>query len=209
MDVLDAIRKRRSVRSFESKSIARETIQEILEAGNWAATGLNQQPWRFVVVQDPTFISRLLEQAGSKWRRTVERKAGTADQPTRKYLVDMFARSFRWPAAGFETMMSMYVRMDDGVFYGAPAIVFVIGADKGTRNPDCAMVCQNIMLAAYSFGLGSCWVGSGARITDGPEIVAELDLKDGEKIFGPIAIGYPKGGFPDPPQKRPPRVKWI
>ncbi|TAL25490.1 MAG: nitroreductase family protein, partial [Nitrospirae bacterium] len=65
-----------------------------------------------------------------------------------------------------------------------------------------------IMLAAYSLGLGSCWVGFGSMVTDNKEIINALELKDDEKIFGPILLGYPKV-YPDPPQKKEPVVKWI
>jgi len=52
-DVLQAIKTRRSVRQFANESIAREEVEAILEAGRWAPSGKNTQPWRFVVVQSP------------------------------------------------------------------------------------------------------------------------------------------------------------
>ncbi len=48
--VLKAIRERRSVRHFTGDPVTREEILEILEAGRWAPSGLNNQPWRFLVV---------------------------------------------------------------------------------------------------------------------------------------------------------------
>jgi len=65
-----------------------------------------------------------------------------------------------------------------------------------------------MMLAAYSLGLGSCWVGLGSMIADHPEAGKLLDLKDDEKIFGPIIMGYPKS-YPEPPHKKKPEVKWL
>lgn len=50
-DVLQAIRARRSVRQFADKPIAREHVEAVLEAGRWAPSGKNTQPWRFVVVE--------------------------------------------------------------------------------------------------------------------------------------------------------------
>ena len=52
--VLDAIYKRRSVRDFTSDLIDRDTILEIIRAGTWAPSGLNNQPWRFAIVTDQT-----------------------------------------------------------------------------------------------------------------------------------------------------------
>ena len=50
--VIDAIHKRRSVREFEAKDVPDEIIEKIIEAGTWAPSGLNNQPWRFMVVKD-------------------------------------------------------------------------------------------------------------------------------------------------------------
>lgn len=48
--VLQAIRQRRSIRRFTPEPVAREEVEAILEAGRWAPSGLNNQPWRFLVV---------------------------------------------------------------------------------------------------------------------------------------------------------------
>ena len=64
------------------------------------------------------------------------------------------------------------------------------------------------MLAAYSLGLGSCWVGFGAMVTEDKEIRTVLELREDEKIFGPILLGYPKG-HPERPLKKGPQVKWL
>jgi len=50
--VIEAIKKRRSVRSYESKPIPRDIINTIIEAGNEAPSAMNSQPWRFVVFED-------------------------------------------------------------------------------------------------------------------------------------------------------------
>ena len=48
------------------------------------------------------------------------------------------------------------------------------------------------MIAAQSFGLGSCYVGFGAMVKGNAEIVQALELKEGEAIYGHILLGYPK-----------------
>ena len=64
------------------------------------------------------------------------------------------------------------------------------------------------MLAARSLGLGSCWVGFGAMVTEDAEVRTILELKDDDSIYRPILMGYPKGE-PARPQKKEPTVKWI
>ena len=104
----------------------------------------------------------------------------------------------------------------DLVFYSAPVILYVLGPAK--NNIGCAMACENIMLAAVSLGLGSCYVGFGAMVTHNPEVVEKLELKDGERIYGPILLGYPKENpserqvraFAELRQKKKePIVKWV
>lgn len=52
MDILEAIKGRRSIRRYESRAVPEETITQVLEAGQWAPSASNFQPWKFIVVQD-------------------------------------------------------------------------------------------------------------------------------------------------------------
>jgi nitroreductase len=58
MDVLEAIRKRRSIRRFRDDAIPRADLETIVDAGRLAPTGSNRQPWDFVVVSDRAMIAR-------------------------------------------------------------------------------------------------------------------------------------------------------
>ena len=58
-EILDIILSRRSIREFESQPISEELLTSILEAGRWAPSGLNNQPWRFVVVVDEQMLYKL------------------------------------------------------------------------------------------------------------------------------------------------------
>ncbi len=52
MEVMEAIRTRRSIREYKSTPVPMEDIRLIVEAGTWAPSGYNQQPWKFIVLQD-------------------------------------------------------------------------------------------------------------------------------------------------------------
>lgn len=52
VEILDIIKSRRSVREFLGDIVEDSMVEEILEAGRWAPSGLNNQPWRFVVIRD-------------------------------------------------------------------------------------------------------------------------------------------------------------
>ena len=114
---------------------------------------------------------------------------------------------------------SLYDAMDepkDVIYYNAPVILFVIGPANNAQS--CILACENIMIAAQSLDIGSCYVGFGAMVKDNPEVTQTLELKDDEAIYGPILLGYPKTN-PNPAvaaalstmtsNKKEPQTKWI
>lgn len=186
--VLETIRQRRSVRSYKNAPVSKETLLTIIEAGNQAPSGVNSQPWRFVVVTDPVMKKKLVE---------------TALPNAKKYL-----ESFRESnPERYRLIMKRYEDMEDPIYYSPAAIVFVIGT--GAHSADsCPLACENMMLAAHSMGLGSIWVKFGSLVTDNQEIVKALDLRECEHIYGPIAIGYAKE-VPKAPPKKAPVISWL
>jgi nitroreductase len=186
--VIEAIKKRRSVRSYEAKPVPRDILNSIIEAGNEAPSAMNSQPWRFVVVEDPAAKKKLLGAALPNAKKITEL---VKDVDPERY----------------ESIKKRYAELPDPVYYSAPAIVFVIGNGRYADH-SCPLACENMMLAAHALGLGCCWVGFGAMVTDDPEVRNLLELKEGDAIFGPILLGYPKGETKRPPKKEP-RVKWV
>jgi nitroreductase len=186
--VLEAIRDRRSVRAYQPRSVSRELLMTLIEAANQAPSGMNTQPWRFVVVEDKEFKKKLVATAVPNSKKYLE--SIKEINPSRHALI-----------------MKRYEELPDPVYYSAPAIIFVIGSGAYASD-SCPLACQNLILAAHSLRLGSCWVKLGSLITDNPEIVKTLELSEGEAIFGPILIGYPDGQ-PKAPPKKEPIIKWI
>ena len=201
--ILEAIKDRRSIRAYEQKLIPREIITTIIEAGNQApcmATeekdGVLFEPWRFVVVESREFKQRLVQTTLPIWRKSIESIKETDPESYRK-------------------VMRLYEAMDepkDMVYYSAPVIIFVIGPTEHGHAISCALACENMMLAAHSLGLGSCYVGFGSMVKSDATIIGALELKDNERIYGPILLGYPK----DIPEaralswkKKEPIIKWI
>ena len=61
MDVLELIKTRRSIREFLGNPVEKEKLEKILEAGRWAPSGLNNQPWKFKVVTENETKNKLAE----------------------------------------------------------------------------------------------------------------------------------------------------
>jgi nitroreductase len=186
--VLKAIAERRAVRSYESRPVPKDIINKIIVAANQAPSAMNSQPWRFAVVEDKEFHKKLVEAAIPNSKRMLEPFKDI--NPER-----------------YQAIMKRYEELEDPIYYSAPVIIFVIGSGQFV-DLSCTLACENIMLAAYSLGLGSCYVHFGSLVTDNEEIRKELELSEDEKIYGPIIIGYTQK-FPEPPPKNEPRVKWI
>ena len=70
--VLESIKKRRSVRSYESKPVPKDIINAIIEAGNQAPSAMNSQPWRFVVVENSSFKQKILNTAMPNAKKILE-----------------------------------------------------------------------------------------------------------------------------------------
>ena len=200
--VIEAIKNRRSCRDFEQNPIPKNILNTIIEAGNQAPFVADKgfQPWRFVVVENPEFKKKLVQTTFPIWKKSME--------SMKEIFPDIY-----------NTAMKVYNEMPepkDLVYYSAPAIVFVIGPKKNAI--DCALACENMMIAATSFGLGSCYVGFGALVTGNHEVVQTLEITDDERIYGPILLGYPKddsdafvanGLSHLTPNKKEAMIKWI
>jgi nitroreductase len=57
--LLDFLKGRRTIRNFEDKPVSEEHIEMILEAGRWAPSASNRQPWEFIVVKNQEFLHKI------------------------------------------------------------------------------------------------------------------------------------------------------
>ncbi|MHA1575950.1 MAG: nitroreductase family protein [Candidatus Thorarchaeota archaeon] len=145
MDVLEAIMGRRSIRKYLTAEVESEKVDTILEAGRWAPSASNKQPWHFIVIRNPEL---------------------------RKKLADVH------PYGDFMAE--------------SPVVIVVLGnSEKHPRyhlaDPHNAV--QNMLLAAYSLGLGTCWMG--VRDTDIEQFFKEtLEVPDKFRVICSISLGY-------------------
>ena len=174
---IDTILNRRSIREYQSKQISPEHLDSILTCADAGPSGANNRQWRLVIVQNQSYKKMLIEKGMPMYQKWLEKMP-----------------------PHFKEMRSELDKSPDPIYYGAPTIIFVIG--KGmTTDMDCPIVCQNIMLSARSLGIGSCWVHIGQLVMGDLSVREEFCLTEGEKVYGPIVLGYPKGNeFPQRPE---------
>ena len=174
-EVLQTIARRRSHRRFKPDQIKDAELQAILEAGLQAPSGHNEQSWYFAVVQNPERIDEL--SAGCKKGMTAAPVSWIAD----------LGRNEKFH-----------------VFYNAPTVIIAAGRkDAISSLPDACAAIQNMLLAAESLGIGSCWIGFAAFYFRTPESYRSLDLPDGYKVHYGVALGYkPDGAKQEPPLRK-------
>jgi nitroreductase len=130
MDIMEAIKGRRSVRSYKPDPIPEETVHTVLEAIQWSPSWANTQCWEVVVVKDAETRRLLAETLSS----TNPARKGIMQAPLTLVLVGIKGR------AGFK---KGEVSTDKGDWY-----MF-----------DCGIAMQNLCLAAHAEGLGTVIVG--------------------------------------------------
>lgn len=163
-DVINNIKNRRSVRGYKDEQIKEEELQMILDAGLWAPSAHNSQPWHFTVVQDSKLISHMSE---------------ISVREMAKSEVDWIAR------------MGQSGR---DIFYGAPTVIVVSGKKENFLEPmiDCSAATQNLLLAAESLNIGSCWIGFIRFFFADEEEVKKLQLPEGQHPYYAVCLGYKK-----------------
>lgn len=85
-------------------------------------------------------------------------------------------------------------------FYGAPVILIVLGKkDMPTRVYDGSLVMENLMLAAWSLGIGSCWIHRAKEEFETPwgkDLLKSLGITEEYEGIGHLALGYIEGNSP-------------
>lgn len=86
MDALEAIRKRRSVRNYTGDPVPREDLEKIVDAGRWAASGNNRQPWEFIVITEKSTINQL--KAAAHWLENAGAVIAVVMDPTSRWWIE-------------------------------------------------------------------------------------------------------------------------
>ena len=166
MDVMEAIKKRRSIRAFKTTPIDQNILDTILEAGRLAPSWANSQCWRLVVVKDKEIKTRLADTMFSFPGRANQTSDGVKAAPVAVAFCAELGRS--------------------GFSYGEPKKP---ATDKGEYwyMFDTALAMENFCLSAYSFGLGTVIIGAFNAKT-----AAEvLKVPDGYAVVALAPLGYP------------------
>ncbi|MEM2912241.1 MAG: nitroreductase family protein [Candidatus Bathyarchaeia archaeon] len=170
-DVIEAIKKRRTIRSYLPDPIPNEYINLILDAARWAPSAANLQPWQFIIVKN------------EKTRKCIQELV----EENRKLTIEVQKEPFK---SGFSKYRTEWI-------CGAPVHIVVcidpnktaphVGGEETYKHAAGAAI-QNLMLAAHSLGLGSCWLSMFNK----DKLKTLLGIPSEMDIAGVITVGYPK-----------------
>jgi nitroreductase len=187
INIMDAIYHRRSVRSYSPQKLDAAIIRKLLDAAVWAPTAVHEEPWAFVILQDKALLKTLSDRAKKIYRA----EAGSAHPEQARRLLDMVADP------------------EFNIFYDAGTLIVICARPKGTFvSADCWLAAQNLLLAAYGMGLGTCVIGFAVPALNTPAIKAELGIPAECSAVAPIIVGVPSGETPGSTRKKPEILTW-
>ena len=187
MNVIDAIHGRRTVHDFSSEPIERHQVEAMLEAAIWAPNHKLTNPWEFVV-----FSGEAKERLARLRGELKAAKHGDPDSPqARKSYENAYRELATVPYAILvcQKLSDDPVRREEDMLSVAAAI-------------------QNLMLAAYSMGIGTYW-GTGPLLNH-PETQKTLGIPEGRRGIGIVFVGKPaKATAPPARQSLAEHVRWV
>lgn len=190
-NIMDSIKKRRSIRKYSSRPVSKEILSEILEAAGWAPSAHNVQPWRFIVLIDKALKQDLAEAMANAWMADMIKDGMPMEvrENLRKTSVERFTRA--------PVLIIACLSMNDMIKY----------ADKPRQKceHDLAVqslgaAIQNMLLAAHSKNIGACWFCAPIFCKDTVRKV--LKIPEDVEPQALITMGYP-AEKPSAPSRKP------
>jgi nitroreductase len=224
MDVIEAIRARRSIRMFKPDPVPKKILQELLEIARWAPSGGNVQPWYFEVLAGKELAkvtARLVEKAttwdGHDYMNTSPDLPRTGPYskllaPRRELLKKVQDPIYYPPGTKDLEAAQLEHRKHMLRFFDAPCVIIVCTDDRGPNSVvSIGAVAQTICLVALTYNLGTCIMGIPVLW---PGIFRELlNIPKDRAIVTSVAVGYPDlkapiNRFPRPREPLENLVEW-
>jgi nitroreductase len=195
MDVIEAIDTRKSVRAFKADPIPKATMEAIMKAALRAPSWANTQPWEFAVLGGEMMEkvrAAMLDKVGAEETPNPDLPPPTFEGVYRERMRDTGQRLFAQLGIARDDrearqnwMLGMYR------FFDAPHLV-VVSVDASLSQLsllDVGLTLENLMLAAWHFGVGTCAEAAAVLYPD--VLRSLLKIPESKRIVVGIALGYP------------------
>jgi coenzyme F420-0:L-glutamate ligase / coenzyme F420-1:gamma-L-glutamate ligase len=185
------VKGRRSVRRYQDRPIEPEIVEGLLDAGVWAPSAHNRQPWRFAVLTDNDAKQTLASKMGELLRRA--RLADGDDSGA----VEADVQRSHARITTSPLVIVAFLTMEDMDTYPDPARS---NAEQLMAVQGVAMAVNNILLAAQARGLGACWMCAPLFCSEA--VVEAVGAPAHWQAQALLTIGYPASGG-KPARRRP------
>ncbi len=202
MELVEAIKSRKSIRGYKPTPVPKETLGKVLEIATRAPSAMNIQPWKFTILGGKV-LDELKEALQEKFLAGVEPHPDFGPYPRftevyRSRQVELGKSLFRLMDIAREDKGK---RLEWGAkmirFFDAPNAIIISLDEEISSFPSIfslGTISQTIALAAVNFGLGTCIEQDSIFY---PEVVRQITgIPESQKIAIGIAIGYPDWDFP-------------
>lgn len=173
LSILEIMKKRRSVRKFKQEQITGQEMKQIVEAGQLAPSGSNNQTSHFVVIQKVEILDGL--------RELVKHEFAKMEIDENTY-------------GSIKTSITLSKKGKYNFMYNAPAFIIATNL-RGYDNAmaDCSLALGNMMLMAAELNIGTCWINQLKWLADNEAIktyLEKLGIGKQETVCGCLAVGY-------------------
>ena len=193
------ILERRSVRKYKDRQVPENVVRRILEAGRFAPSAGNAQPWKFIVIRDREMIDEM-ERDVVRLCKVFKFFLDWRTSPLGRRVTWLMAQAFirikrnqlhPIPFGAITLIAEGKLR----AFHGAPTLILLLEDRRGVSRPQVDIGCcgENVVLAAQSMGLGTCWVGFVELLKYGLKWRRRLGIEFPYRICEGICLGYPVG----------------
>jgi nitroreductase/NAD-dependent dihydropyrimidine dehydrogenase PreA subunit len=184
---------RRSIRVYKDKTVERPEIEKIINISAYAPTGHNDQPVKWLVIDDREKI-KALNKLAVEWMRLAE-----------KQFPQMYA------VLNFGDMIEAWEAGEDPITRNAPCLILSYADSRiFTANTAGLITMAHLELAAHAAGLGACWAGifTRAAITH-PPLAQALELPEHHVVIYTMMLGYPRYKYRRIPLRNKPPIRWA
>lgn len=191
LNLLNVFRNRRSVKEYLSKEISKELLFRILEAGRWAPSAHNAQPWRFIIIQNSATKQKLAKAMATRWNNDMSKNGMPKEQ--RESLIKASVKRFENAPVIIVACLTMK-DMDEYPDAQRKKIEYVLAVQS------VAAAIENMLLAAQGEGLGACWFCAPLFCEDIVRKTLRIPKHVDPQAL--ITLGYP-ADKPKPPPRKP------
>lgn len=202
MDLIEAIRTRKSIRGYKPDPVPKEILKEILNIATRAPSAMNTQPWEIAVATGEVLdnIKRsAIEMLNSGATPDVQVPPKPFERQYRQRQVELAIQLFQLMGIAREDKEKRAWWMQKGYrFFDAPAAIFISvdkSLDEVYSQLDIGAIMQTICLTALHYGLGTCIEDQGMAFSE--TVVRKFaQIPESKRIATSITIGYPDWDFP-------------